>query len=165
MRVKLVVGQVRVAVRASGVNFADVMAIRGQHQNTPPVPFTPGFEFAGEVIEVASDVKKFQVGDKVVVAFGHGSHQAEAIAPVTQVFPIPANMDFSTAAAFPVAFGTAYTASKLRAALRPAATSSSQEAGRSRCGADCCSARNGAWQTNFASIILLHNEGDPECNF
>ncbi len=121
-RAKLVVGQVRVAVRASGVNFADVMAIRGQHQNTPPVPFTPGFECAGEVIEVASDVKKFQVGDKVVVAFGHGSHQAEAIAPVTQVFPIPANMDFSTAAAFPVAFGTAYTALKLRAALRPGET-------------------------------------------
>jgi NADPH:quinone reductase len=110
---------VRIAVHACGVNFADVMAIAGNHQNTPSTPFTPGFEVAGEIIEIGVAVKSLKVGDRVMAAFSHGGYAAETVTSELHAVRIPDNLDFSTAAAMPIAFGTAYFALIRRAKLQP----------------------------------------------
>src|SRR3954466_9657213 len=58
-------GQVRIAVAAAGVNFADTLMIQGKYQEKPPFPFIPGMEAAGVVREVAADVTPIKVGDRV----------------------------------------------------------------------------------------------------
>lgn len=110
---------VRIAVHACGVNFADVMAIAGTHQNTPPTPFTPGFEVAGEVTETGTEVKHFKVGDRVMAAFGHGGYAVETVTSELHAVKIPDNLEFPTAAAMPIAFGTAYFGLIRRANLKP----------------------------------------------
>ena len=59
-------GQVRVRVRACGVNFPDVLIIEGKYQFQPPMPFSPGSEVAGEITEIGPEVTKFSVGDRVI---------------------------------------------------------------------------------------------------
>lgn len=110
---------IRVAVHACGVNFADVMAIAGTHQNTPPTPFTPGFEVAGEVTEIGAAVKHLKVGDRVMATFGHGGYAAETVTSELHAIKIPDNLEFSTAAAMPIALGTAYFGLIRRASLQP----------------------------------------------
>jgi NADPH2:quinone reductase len=56
---ELVAGGVRIAVRAAGINFADTLIIKGEYQVKPPLPFSPGLEVAGDILEVAPDVKNF----------------------------------------------------------------------------------------------------------
>src|SRR5258708_35624324 len=70
----------RVAVHAAGVNFGDTLMIAGKYQEKPPLPFTPGFEIAGEVREVAADVSGLKPGDRVMATLGHGAFAEEAIA-------------------------------------------------------------------------------------
>ena len=72
-------GQVRVAIRAAGLNFPDVLMVAGQYQLKPPLPFTPGVEAAGDVVEV-NDAKGVAVGDKVIVKMRHGAYSDEAVA-------------------------------------------------------------------------------------
>src|SRR5215207_3543324 len=110
-------GEVRVAVRASGVNFADVLMIAGQYQFKPPFPFSPGFEVSGMVEEVGEGVDGLELGDRVMVALPHGGYTEEVVVSATNVLPIPDKMDFTTAAAFPLAYGTAHLALIHRARL------------------------------------------------
>ena len=110
--------QVRIRVYASGVNPADLMAISGTHQNTPPTPFTPGFEAAGEIMEVGSQVTPLQVGDRVMASFGHGGHAEEVVCDYRSAARLPNRIDYPTAAAMPVAFGTALLGLSTRAALQ-----------------------------------------------
>jgi NADPH2:quinone reductase len=112
------VGEVRVAVRASGVNFADVLMIAGQYQFTPSFPFSPGFEVSGVVAEIGEGVDDLEPGDRVMAALPHGGYAEEVVVPATHALPIPEGMDFPTAAAFPVAYGTAHLALSYRAHLR-----------------------------------------------
>jgi len=74
----LVQGQVRVAVHAAGINFPDILMVAGEYQLKPELPFTPGVEAAGEVIEVADDVTGVAVGDRVIVRMRHGGYADEA---------------------------------------------------------------------------------------
>jgi NADPH:quinone reductase len=113
-------GQARIRVRASGINFADVLMIGGTYQVKPAFPFSPGLEAAGEVIEVAADVANIKPGDRVlaVTRFG-GSYSEELIADARIVVPIPDAMDYVTAAAFPVAYGTSHFALTHRGGLKP----------------------------------------------
>jgi NADPH2:quinone reductase len=60
-------GEVRVAVHAAGLNFPDMLMIEGKYQLKPDLPFTPGMEAAGDVLEVASDVTGIRIGAKVIV--------------------------------------------------------------------------------------------------
>lgn len=112
-------GEVRIAVKAAGVNMADVMAVAGIHQNTPPAPFTPGFEVAGEVAAVGEGVATLAPGDRVMAVFGHGGFSQSVVCPETHAVKIPDEVDFATAAAIPIAFGTGYVALVHRARLRP----------------------------------------------
>ena len=60
-------GEVRVAIRAAGLNFPDVLMAAGEYQLKPELPFTPGMEAAGDVTEIGADAKGVAVGDKVIV--------------------------------------------------------------------------------------------------
>ena len=104
-------GQVRVGVRASGINFPDILMVEGKYQVKPELPFIPGLEVAGVVLECAAGVTHVRPGDRVL-AFARrgGGHAEEVVVPAAIVTPIPETMDFVTAAAFPVAYGTAHFA-------------------------------------------------------
>ncbi len=104
-------GQARIGVRASGVNFPDILMVQGKYQVKPELPFIPGLEVAGVVLECAPGVEHVRPGDRVL-AFARrgGGHAEEVVVPGAIVTPIPRTMDFVTAAAFPVAYGTAHFA-------------------------------------------------------
>jgi NADPH2:quinone reductase len=115
-------GELRVEVHAAGVNFADTLLVSGQYQEKPKVPFVPGLEAAGVVTEVASDVVAYQKGDRVLVVAGTGAFAEELVAPAIRVHRIPDGIDFATAAAMPVVYGTAHLGLGRRADLRPEET-------------------------------------------
>jgi len=103
-------GEVLIRVRAAAVNFGDTLMIAGKYQVKPDFPFSPGLELAGEVAEVAGRVPGLAVGDRVMATVDYGAFAEQAVAPAGNVFPIPDAMDFETAAAFPVAYGTSHIA-------------------------------------------------------
>ena len=110
--------QVRIAVKAAGVNFADTLIVQGRYQVKPALPFIPGLEAAGTVSEVGADVRGFKLGDRVMAALGLGAFAEEAVCNETCAYPVPAGMDFVTAAGFPIVYGTAQAALARRAALK-----------------------------------------------
>src|SRR5436190_8499823 len=112
-------GTVRIAVRAAGINFADLLLISGQYQEKPPFPFTPGMEAAGIVTEAGTDVEGLQAGDRVMTLCGTGAYAEEIVVDAGRVYRIPAAMDFVAAAGFPVTYGTSYGAFDWRAHLQP----------------------------------------------
>src|SRR5690348_11511383 len=114
-------GTARVAVHAAGVNFGDTLMVAGSYQEKPPFPFTPGFEIAGEILEVAEE-GALKPGDRVLGTMEHGGYADEAVAPAANLTHIPDSMDFVTAAAFPVAYGTSHGALEWRARLQPGET-------------------------------------------
>lgn len=112
-------GQVRIRMRAAGVNFADTVLVRGNYQEKPELPFAPGLEGAGEILEVAEDVATFKPGDRVMAVVSAGGFAEEAVCNASTVFRLPEGMDYPTAAAFPVAYGTSHLALVHRARLQP----------------------------------------------
>ena len=115
-------GEVRIAVKAAGVSFANLLVIDGKHQNRAEPPFTPGTEIAGTVLECAPDVKRFRPGDRVVAGIRKGGFADEAIAPSETVFALPDAVDYAAGTHFPTLYATAYAALKWRAALQPGET-------------------------------------------
>jgi NADPH:quinone reductase len=114
--------QVRIRVRAAGVNFADALMIGGSYQVKPPFPFTPGLEAAGEIVETGAGVDNLAVGRRVLAVLRYGAYAEEIVIDAAAVVPIPAAMDFVTAAAFPVAYGTAHFALTRRGRLQAGET-------------------------------------------
>lgn len=112
-------GHVRVRVRAAGVNFADTLIIQGKYQVRPELPFSPGIELAGEITEIGAGVTGVSVGQRVMGMASSGAYTQEVVLPQTAVVPIPDMMDFESAAAFPVAYGTSHVALEHRANLKP----------------------------------------------
>jgi NADPH2:quinone reductase len=102
-------GEVRVAVHAAGINFPDILMAAGEYQLKPELPFTPGVEAAGEVIEVdgAGDVA---VGDRVILKMRHGAYADEIVVAPSQLTPLPLSFDYAEGATFFAAHGTAYHA-------------------------------------------------------
>ncbi len=98
---------VRIAVHAAGVNFADSLLVVGKYQEKREPPFIPGFEVAGVVTEVAEGVTTCKPGDRVM-ALVEGGFAEEAVARQSDVYVIPDDMDFVTAASFPVVYGTSH---------------------------------------------------------
>lgn len=103
-------GCVRIGVRAAGVNFPDLLIIQGLYQDRPDLPFAPGAEVAGEVLEVAGDVDGIDVGDRVYAAVSHGGYAEQVVVDSSQVFDVPDGMPDEVAATLPVAYGTGYHA-------------------------------------------------------
>jgi len=114
----LAAGQVRIAVKACGINFPDVLMVAGKYQMQPPLPFSPGAELAGEIIETADDVTQLAAGQRVLALSSFGGMAEQICVPAHTVLPIPDNMPFETAAGFLLTYGTSYHALKQRAQLR-----------------------------------------------
>jgi NADPH2:quinone reductase len=109
-------GEVRVRVRAAGVNFPDVLIIQKKYQVQPALPFTPGSEAAGEVISVGEGVSHVKAGDRVIAFAGIGSFAEELVAPADKVVPMPPGMSFT------LTYGTSWHAVRDRAALKAGET-------------------------------------------
>lgn len=115
-------GQVLVRVGACGVNFPDTLIIQGKYQTKPELPFSPGGEIAGEVIDVAQGVANVKKGDRVIALCGHGGFAEEIAIDADRVVHIPDAMDYATASAFLLTYGTSYHGLKQRANLQPGET-------------------------------------------
>ncbi len=99
-------GQVRIAVRATGVSFATTLVIAGKYQRRPPFPFAPGTEVSGVVIEADAACKRVRVGDEVVAVLDWGGLAEEAVAHEVNVFPKPNNVGFVEAIQLAISYPT-----------------------------------------------------------
>lgn len=115
-------GQVVVDVKAAGVNFPDVLIVQGKYQFKPELPFTPGNELSGVVSAVGPDVAGFSIGDKVIAFTPIGAFAQQALVPVKALMPMPPGMDFDTAAAITLTYGTSHHAVVDRAGLKAGET-------------------------------------------
>ncbi len=115
-------GQVVISVKACGVNFPDTLIIQGKYQSKPPFPFIPGSEVAGIVKEPGEGVDTFKVGRRVMAFIGMGGFAEEVVADASHIIPMPHTMDFATASAFMLTYGTSHHALKDRAQLKPGET-------------------------------------------
>lgn len=100
--------EVHVRVHAAGVNFADLLMRAGLYGTVPPLPYSPGFEIAGEVVRIGQGVTKWKEGDRVVAIARYGGYARDMLLPAQQLFPFPESMTFEQAAAVPVVFLTAW---------------------------------------------------------
>jgi NADPH2:quinone reductase len=110
-------GEVRVAIRAAGINFPDILMAAGEYQLKPELPFTPGVEAAGEVIEV-NGAAGVAVSGRVILKMRHGAYADEAVVTAAQLAPLPSTFDYAEGATFLAAHGTAYHALIDRGQLR-----------------------------------------------
>jgi len=115
-------GQVLIDVRASGVNFPDVLLSRGLYQFKPPPPFSPGGECAGVVREVGAGVTRVAPGDRVALTQVSGTFVEKLVAPEAAVFKLPDAVSFEVGAATLLTYLTTYHALVDRAAIQPGET-------------------------------------------
>jgi NADPH:quinone reductase-like Zn-dependent oxidoreductase len=111
-------GEVRIAVKAAGLNFADTMARLGLYPDAPKTPCVLGYEVAGEVESVGEGVSTHSVGDRVVAGTRFGGQAELVTVPEDQALPLPERLSFEQGAAFPVNYGTAYAALVVVGSLR-----------------------------------------------
>jgi NADPH:quinone reductase-like Zn-dependent oxidoreductase len=111
-------GEVRIAVRAAGVNFADTMARLGLYPDAPKPPCVLGYEVAGTVESVGEGVDSHAVGNRVVAGTRFGGQAELVVVPQQQALPLPERLSFEQGAAFPVNYGTAYAALIVMGSLR-----------------------------------------------
>src|SRR5438093_311284 len=115
-------GQLLVSVKASGVNFPDVLLIQNKYQFKPELPFSPGSEIAGVVRQVGEGVHGFMPGDRVMAHIRWGGYAEEVVVDEALVTPVPAGLDFTVAASFGLVYATAYHALKDRAGIKAGET-------------------------------------------
>ena len=115
-------GEVLVDVKATALNFPDVLMIAGKYQSQPPFPFSPGGEIAGTVLETGSGVTEFAPGDKVFGGVGHGGFAERVAVAARSLQPVPDSMSFVEASGISTTYGTSYYALQQRAALQPGET-------------------------------------------
>src|SRR3954451_6289496 len=111
-------GEVRIAVKAAGINFADTMARVGLYPDAPKPPCVMGYEVSGEVETLGEGVSDFAVGDRVMAGTRFGGQAELVTVPADQVLPLPDRLSFEQGAAFPVNYGTAYAALIIMGSLR-----------------------------------------------
>lgn len=115
-------GELKLRVRAAGVNFPDVLMIQQKYQMKPELPFTPGSEVAGEVIAVGEGVREFHPGDRVMAYCALGGFAEQAIVAANGAFAMPVALGYEVAAAVLLAYGTSWHALRDRAALKAGET-------------------------------------------
>jgi len=115
-------GEVVVSVKAASLNFPDVLIIQNKYQFKPPLPFSPGSEMAGVVKQVGDGVKGYKPGDRVIAFTTYGAFAEEVNVEATRLVPIPEGMDFNSAAAFLLTYGTSDHALRDRGALKAGET-------------------------------------------
>jgi len=115
-------GEVVIAVRAAGINYADAIMVAGRYQTKPPLPFSPGLEAAGIVAACGDRVTRFRPGDRVMAILAHGGLAELAAALEAETFAIPDRMSFEEAGTFPVAYISSHVALRWQARLEPGET-------------------------------------------
>src|SRR5690606_12746475 len=113
-------GHIKVGIQAAGINYADITIRWGLYESAKQYvgwPITPGFEYAGKVLE--SDSSKFKVGDEVFGISLFGGYASEIVVPEHQVYHRPKSLDVESAAGFPAVFMTAYHALFQNIVIRP----------------------------------------------
>jgi NADPH2:quinone reductase len=115
-------GEVAIAVKAVGINYADAIMVAGNYQTKPPLPFSPGLEAAGIVAACGARVTRFKPGDRVMAILAHGGLAELAVAPEAETFAIPGRMSFEDAGAFPVAYISSHVALRWQGRLEPGET-------------------------------------------
>lgn len=115
-------GEILIRITACGLNFADLLLIRGKYQETPPLPFVPGLEIAGVIEGIGAGVTGFEIGDRVAAFGGYGGLAEYGTYPASHVVKIPASMPDTTAAGFMIAYGTSHLVLSDRANLRAGET-------------------------------------------
>lgn len=115
-------GAVRIAVEAASISFATELWIAGKYQHKPPLPFVPGGEFVGTVIECAPDARRFKPGDRVLAISGWGGYAEQAVVTEHTVYPIPEGIEPGAALHLATSYATAYGALIWRAKLEPGET-------------------------------------------
>jgi NADPH2:quinone reductase len=115
-------GEAVLSMKAASVNFPDVLIIQNKYQVKPPLPFSPGSELAGIVKSVGDGVTAFKPGDAVMAITGYGAFAEEVKADAARLLPIPAGMDFASAAAFGLTYATSEHALCDRGALKAGET-------------------------------------------
>ena len=111
-------GEVRIAVRAAGLNFADTMARVGLYPAAPKPPCVLGYEVAGEVESIGEGVSGLSVGQRVMAETQFGGQTELAVARARDVMPMPDHLSFEEGAAFCVNYATAYAALIIMGGLR-----------------------------------------------
>jgi NADPH2:quinone reductase len=115
-------GEVLIAVRASGVNYADAIMVAGRYQTRPPLPFSPGLETAGVVMRCGDGVTRFRPGDRVMATLAYGGLAELALAEDVDTFAIPDGMGFEDAGAFPIAYISSHVAIRWQGRLEAGET-------------------------------------------
>lgn len=98
--------QVRISVKAAGINFPDALVVQGQYQLKPAVPFSPGSEFAGIVSEVGTAVDDFAPGDRVFGLTSFGAYAEEVVTPASRLHRMSEQLTFEEAAVISMAYGS-----------------------------------------------------------
>ena len=111
-------GEVRIAVKAAGINFADTMARVGLYPEAPKPPCVVGYEVAGDVESVGDGVEDVKVGDKVMAGTRFGGQASMVTVPADQALPLPDGWSYEQGAAFPVNYATSYVALVMMGGLR-----------------------------------------------
>lgn len=101
-------GQIRVGIRAAGINYPDVLVVSGKYQVLPQRPFSPGKDFAGVVLDIGEGVKRFAPGDRVLCHVEYGGFAEQGVVTEDQAFMLPDGLGFADAAAMGLVYQTAY---------------------------------------------------------
>ncbi len=112
-------GQVVVKVHTCGLNFGDLLIVKGSYQEKPQLPFTLGMELCGTITEVGEGVEGFAPGQRIAAYCGFGALAEFAAIPANICVPIPDQMTDEHAAAFLIAYGTSHVALDYKAHLKP----------------------------------------------
>lgn len=112
-------GEIHVRIRATGLNFPDILMIAGKYQHKPPLPFAPGMEAAGEVIRTGEGVEGLKPGDRVIIGGKGGLYADQAVVPADEAMIMPAHWSFEEGAAFKSAYMTAWVSLVERGRLKP----------------------------------------------
>ena len=115
-------GEIRLRIKACGLNFADLLMARGDYQDTPEPPFTLGMEVAGIVDAVGPETQAPPVGTRVAVFAGQGGLAEYGCFPADRAVALPETLNFPDAAGFQIAYGTSHVALDYKARLQPGET-------------------------------------------
>ena len=115
-------GEVLVRINSCGLNFADLLMLKGEYQETPEPPFTPGLEICGTIEALGPDTDGPEIGTRVAIFGGSGGLAEYGVFPVERAVVVPDEMSSEIAAGFQVAYGTSHLALKHRARMQAGET-------------------------------------------
>ena len=111
-------GEATLRLRACSVNFPDILMVQGKYQHKPDLPFAPGVEAAGDIVELEPEVEGWKVGDAVVARMRSGGFAEAVNVPAAGLEPLPTGYSYAEGAAYPMIYLTAYVALVVRGQLQ-----------------------------------------------